>query len=172
MLLQGRARRIDNLLSDITAQVRLPPPLRHLLCASVLIASRGLLFAEWVWTSTRSPSRLSCLSLEVCSSELRTLCPTQISSLGTCLCSISLSLSLSASVVLGLLAPLLVSRAEKCPEPEERFIKVLQYYLAGWHIKPKGVKKPCVIFFSVPSWSLSEMDRVSLSRLCLLIISG
>jgi hypothetical protein len=21
---------------------------------------------------------------------------------------------------------------------------VLQYYLAGWHIKPKGVKKPCV----------------------------
>ncbi|GAA6014996.1 hypothetical protein JCM10207_008697 [Rhodosporidiobolus poonsookiae] len=27
-------------------------------------------------------------------------------------------------------------------EPEERFIRVLQYYLAGWHIKPKGVKKP------------------------------
>ncbi|BGP18494.1 hypothetical protein JCM10213_001190 [Rhodosporidiobolus nylandii] len=27
-------------------------------------------------------------------------------------------------------------------DPEERFIRVLQYYLAGWHIKPKGVKKP------------------------------
>ncbi|GAA5906797.1 OSBP family protein [Sporobolomyces salmoneus] len=25
---------------------------------------------------------------------------------------------------------------------EERFITVLRYYLAGWHIKPKGVKKP------------------------------
>jgi hypothetical protein len=32
--------------------------------------------------------------------------------------------------------------AELCEEPEERFIRVLQYYLAGWHIKPKGVKKP------------------------------
>ncbi|KAG8759622.1 hypothetical protein FRC11_001697 [Ceratobasidium sp. 423] len=26
--------------------------------------------------------------------------------------------------------------------PEERFIRVLRYYLSGWHIKPKGVKKP------------------------------
>ena len=34
--------------------------------------------------------------------------------------------------------------AETCNDPEERFIRVLQYYLAGWHIKPKGVKKPCV----------------------------
>lgn len=32
--------------------------------------------------------------------------------------------------------------AEECDDPEERFMKVLQYYLAGWHIKPKGVKKP------------------------------
>lgn len=32
--------------------------------------------------------------------------------------------------------------AEKCDDPEERFIRILQYYLAGWHIKPKGVKKP------------------------------
>ena len=34
--------------------------------------------------------------------------------------------------------------AENCDDPEERFIRVLQYYLAGWHIKPKGVKKPYV----------------------------
>ena len=34
--------------------------------------------------------------------------------------------------------------AEQEEDPEERFIRVLQYYLAGWHIKPKGVKKPCV----------------------------
>ncbi|KAF8707881.1 Oxysterol-binding protein, partial [Rhizoctonia solani] len=27
-------------------------------------------------------------------------------------------------------------------QPEERFIRVLRYYLSGWHIKPKGVKKP------------------------------
>ncbi|PPQ90472.1 hypothetical protein CVT25_014990 [Psilocybe cyanescens] len=32
--------------------------------------------------------------------------------------------------------------AESFDDPEERFIRVLQYYLAGWHIKPKGVKKP------------------------------
>ncbi|KAG8961119.1 hypothetical protein FRC03_005765 [Tulasnella sp. 419] len=32
--------------------------------------------------------------------------------------------------------------AEEDPNPEERFLKVLQYYLSGWHIKPKGVKKP------------------------------
>jgi len=38
--------------------------------------------------------------------------------------------------------PDLVFGAEKSDDPEERFIRVLQYYLAGWHIKPKGVKKP------------------------------
>jgi hypothetical protein len=37
---------------------------------------------------------------------------------------------------------LFVSSAEHCDDPEERFVRVLQYYLAGWHIKPKGVKKP------------------------------
>jgi oxysterol-binding protein-related protein 8 len=36
------------------------------------------------------------------------------------------------------------SRAENCNDPEERFMRVLSYYLAGWHIKPKGVKKPSV----------------------------
>lgn len=38
--------------------------------------------------------------------------------------------------------PDLIFGAEKQADPEERFIRVLQYYLAGWHIKPKGVKKP------------------------------
>ncbi|TEB39293.1 Oxysterol-binding protein [Coprinellus micaceus] len=38
--------------------------------------------------------------------------------------------------------PDLIFGAEKEDNPEERFIRVLQYYLAGWHIKPKGVKKP------------------------------
>ncbi|KAI9567013.1 hypothetical protein HD554DRAFT_2112016 [Boletus coccyginus] len=38
--------------------------------------------------------------------------------------------------------PDLIFGAEDCPDPEERFIRVLQYYLAGWHIKSKGVKKP------------------------------
>jgi hypothetical protein len=32
--------------------------------------------------------------------------------------------------------------AAELPSPEERFIAVLKYYLGGWHIKPKGVKKP------------------------------
>lgn len=34
--------------------------------------------------------------------------------------------------------------AEKQEDPDERFMRVLSYYLAGWHIKPRGVKKPCV----------------------------
>ncbi|KAG7090690.1 hypothetical protein E1B28_009787 [Marasmius oreades] len=38
--------------------------------------------------------------------------------------------------------PDLIFGAEEFENPEERFIRVLQYYLAGWHIKPKGVKKP------------------------------
>ncbi|KAF8971588.1 hypothetical protein BDZ97DRAFT_1787220 [Flammula alnicola] len=38
--------------------------------------------------------------------------------------------------------PDLIFGAESFDDPEERFIRVLQYYLAGWHIKPKGVKKP------------------------------
>ncbi|EIN13332.1 Oxysterol-binding protein [Punctularia strigosozonata HHB-11173 SS5] len=38
--------------------------------------------------------------------------------------------------------PDLLFGAEKVTDPEERFLRVLQYYLAGWHIKPKGVKKP------------------------------
>lgn len=28
------------------------------------------------------------------------------------------------------------------PDAEARFLKTLTFYLAGWHIKPKGVKKP------------------------------
>lgn len=32
-----------------------------------------------------------------------------------------------------------VYRAGQIDDPQERYIKVLQYYLAGWHIKPKGV---------------------------------
>ncbi|GJJ08784.1 hypothetical protein Clacol_003003 [Clathrus columnatus] len=38
--------------------------------------------------------------------------------------------------------PELIFGAGSEPNPEERFIRVLQYYLAGWHVKPKGVKKP------------------------------
>jgi len=38
--------------------------------------------------------------------------------------------------------PDLIFGADGCDDPEDRFIRVLQYYLAGWHIKPKGVKKP------------------------------
>ncbi|KAK7041709.1 Oxysterol-binding protein OBPa [Paramarasmius palmivorus] len=38
--------------------------------------------------------------------------------------------------------PDLIFGAESIDDPEERFLRVLQYYLAGWHIKPKGVKKP------------------------------
>lgn len=32
--------------------------------------------------------------------------------------------------------------ASRLDDPNERFVRVLTYYLSGWHIKPKGVKKP------------------------------
>ena len=54
--------------------------------------------------------------------------------------------------------PDLIFGADLETSPEERFIRVLQYYLSGWHVKPKGVKKPCV---SVLNWFwLSSFTRV------------
>jgi len=38
--------------------------------------------------------------------------------------------------------PDLIFGAGQIDDPNERFVAVLRYYLAGWHIKPKGVKKP------------------------------
>ncbi|CAH7688287.1 hypothetical protein PPACK8108_LOCUS23230 [Phakopsora pachyrhizi] len=38
--------------------------------------------------------------------------------------------------------PDLIFGASRHEDPTERFIQALRYYLAGWHIKPKGVKKP------------------------------
>ncbi|KAJ2721009.1 Oxysterol-binding protein OBPa [Coemansia sp. Benny D115] len=32
--------------------------------------------------------------------------------------------------------------ASKCQDPVDRFIGVVKYYMSGWHIHPKGVKKP------------------------------
>ncbi|KAJ2252666.1 Oxysterol-binding protein OBPa [Coemansia sp. RSA 455] len=33
-------------------------------------------------------------------------------------------------------------QASKCDDPVQRFIGVVKYYMSGWHIHPKGVKKP------------------------------
>ena len=38
--------------------------------------------------------------------------------------------------------PDLIFGADRLENPEERFLAVLTYYMSGWHIKPKGVKKP------------------------------
>ncbi|KAN0061429.1 Oxysterol-binding protein OBPa [Thecaphora frezii] len=38
--------------------------------------------------------------------------------------------------------PDLIFGAGKNDDAERRFLQVTQYYLSGWHIKPKGVKKP------------------------------
>ncbi|KAK1927070.1 hypothetical protein DB88DRAFT_476587 [Papiliotrema laurentii] len=38
--------------------------------------------------------------------------------------------------------PELIFGAGQEPDEKERFIRVMTYYLSGWHIKPKGVKKP------------------------------
>lgn len=38
--------------------------------------------------------------------------------------------------------PELVFGVGKQDNPQERFLRVMTYYLSGWHIKPRGVKKP------------------------------
>ncbi|KAJ8664063.1 hypothetical protein O0I10_000341 [Lichtheimia ornata] len=38
--------------------------------------------------------------------------------------------------------PEFILNASSIDDPLERFIAVVRYYLSGWHIKPKGVKKP------------------------------
>lgn len=38
--------------------------------------------------------------------------------------------------------PELIFGADQLANPEDRFLAVLAYYMSGWHIKPKGVKKP------------------------------
>ncbi|KAF9987361.1 hypothetical protein BGZ65_004011 [Modicella reniformis] len=38
--------------------------------------------------------------------------------------------------------PELINKANLIQDPVERFVAVTRYYLSGWHIKPRGVKKP------------------------------
>ncbi|WVR07464.1 hypothetical protein IAU60_004506 [Kwoniella sp. DSM 27419] len=38
--------------------------------------------------------------------------------------------------------PELIFGAGAEPDAKQRFLRVMTYYLSGWHIKPKGVKKP------------------------------
>ncbi|KAI9480573.1 MAG: hypothetical protein EXX96DRAFT_480081 [Benjaminiella poitrasii] len=38
--------------------------------------------------------------------------------------------------------PELVVKASKTTDPVQRFVEVCRFFLSGWHVKPKGVKKP------------------------------
>ncbi|KAF9361193.1 hypothetical protein BGX34_007280 [Mortierella sp. NVP85] len=38
--------------------------------------------------------------------------------------------------------PEIINNANQLQDPVERFVAVTRYFLSGWHIKPKGVKKP------------------------------
>lgn len=38
--------------------------------------------------------------------------------------------------------PYTVLYAARLTDPKERFLAVVKFYLSGWHLKPKGVKKP------------------------------
>lgn len=38
--------------------------------------------------------------------------------------------------------PDLIFGADKLNDPMERYLAIMTYYMSGWHIKPKGVKKP------------------------------
>lgn len=33
-------------------------------------------------------------------------------------------------------------RARTLPDPAQRFVQVVTYFLAGWHVRPRGCKKP------------------------------
>ncbi|KAI7904108.1 uncharacterized protein BX663DRAFT_506449 [Cokeromyces recurvatus] len=38
--------------------------------------------------------------------------------------------------------PELLVKASKTTDPVQRFVEVCRFFLSGWHVKPKGVKKP------------------------------
>jgi oxysterol-binding protein-related protein 8 len=38
--------------------------------------------------------------------------------------------------------PCTILNAAKLTDPKERFLAVVKFYLSGWHLKPRGVKKP------------------------------
>ncbi|RSH88673.1 hypothetical protein EHS25_002900 [Saitozyma podzolica] len=67
--------------------------------------------------------------------------------------------------------PDLIFGAAELPDAEARFIKVMTYYLSGWHIKPRGVKKPynpvlgeffrCSYFFEDRSEGFYIAEQVS-----------
>jgi hypothetical protein len=90
-------------------------------------------YLELEWTSQRSPSPHSFWNLVACWSESPISWLIQILYSGK-----------SPSFFYYLHWHSSFLSAENFDDPEERFIRVLQYYLAGWHIKPKGVKKPWV----------------------------
>jgi hypothetical protein len=89
------------------------------------------------WTFIVLHSRRLCWSRGACLSGSLTSCPILISSLGTFGLCFGLSCSESDYKLC-----ILTYSAEALDEPEERFLSVLRYYLSGWHVKPKGVKKP------------------------------
>jgi len=50
--------------------------------------------------------------------------------------------------------------AESEPEAEVRFLRVLRYYMSGWHNKPRGVKKPCVCVALLQVLAVTLDDRI------------
>jgi len=46
--------------------------------------------------------------------------------------------------------------ADQEEQAEERFIRVLMYYLSGWHVKPPGVKKPYVSYSPLAAGGIEE----------------
>jgi oxysterol-binding protein-related protein 8 len=54
---------------------------------------------------------------------------------------------------------LFILRVVKKTDPLERFLLALKYFLSGWHIRPKGVKKPynpALSEFFRCQWSLKD----------------
>lgn len=38
--------------------------------------------------------------------------------------------------------PDMLIRITSIPDPVDRFVAVVEFYMTGWHVRPKGVKKP------------------------------
>jgi hypothetical protein len=52
---------------------------------------------------------------------------------------------------------LFINRANQMELPEERLLHAVRYFLAGWHIRPKGVKKPFNPILGMYYWSCTQI---------------
>ncbi len=135
-----------SIITSLISQLRLASALSVCFTASHRMFNSPWISAGSEWIFQRSHFRHSFLNLEACWNESPISCRTRTSFLGTfSLGRFQFRTTTNQDI----------HSADTVDDSEERFIRVLQYYLAGWHIKPKGVKKPWVRYHCPSSHSLS-----------------